>query len=86
MPEKHKTELTTILQILQVVVLGIGLGGVFIQLGEARAIQGQNSTQLVELKTIVQDLVKAQLESAATDAILTERIDALRIRLDRIDN
>jgi hypothetical protein len=79
-------DIAAITQVLQVIVLAIGLAGVFIKLGEGQAIQKQNTGQLLELKGIVQDLVKSQVEFAATDAAHTERINALRTRIDRIES
>ena len=86
MEETKVRDIAAITQILQVVVLGIGLAGVFVKLGEGQAIQRQNTGELLELKDIVQDLVKSQVEFAATDAAHTERINALRARLDRIES
>ena len=85
MSEK-KADLASIMQVLQVLVLAVGLAGVFVKLGEGQAVQRQNTGQLEELKDIVQSLVQSQVEFAATDAAHAERIDALRTRLDRIES
>lgn len=86
MTETKMKDIAAITQVLQVLVLAIGLAGVFVKLGEGQAIQKQNTGQLLELKAIVQDLVKSQVEFAATDAAHTERINALRTRLDRMQS
>ena len=85
MEGKHRAEFQTVLQVLQILVISIGLAGLFVRIGEYQATLSYNSEQLDELQNIVEDLVKSQIEFASTDAALKERIDALRTRMDRID-
>lgn len=85
MEDKSKNNMQTILQILQIVVISIGLAGVFVRLGEYQANQQFHSVQLKELKQIVESLTRSQIEFASTDASLKEKINALRDRIDRID-
>ena len=59
MINERKADVNTIMQVLQVLVLGIGLAGVFIRLGHSQANIQYNNTELTELKEIAQDLVKA---------------------------
>ena len=86
MTETKTRDIAVIAQVLQVIVLGTGLAGVFVKLGEGQAVQKQNSGQLLELRDIVQDLVKSQVEFASADAAHAERIDALRARIDRLES
>ncbi len=81
-----KDSLNPVLQVLQILVLAIGLAGVFIRLGESQAKIEYNHSELTELKEIARDLVGSQLEFAATDARLEERIEGLRIRLDSLES
>ena len=81
-----KDNLNPALQVLQILVLGIGLAGVFIRLGASQAKIEYNHSELIELKEIARDLVESQVEFAATDARLEERIEGLRIRLDSLES
>lgn len=85
MENKHPN-VGIVLQVLQILVIAIGLASVFVRIGEYQAIQTFNTQQLKELKEIVEGIVKSQIEFAATDATLKERIDALRLRIDRIES
>lgn len=86
MTNERKADVNTIMQVLQVLVLGIGLAGVFVRLGASQANIEYNNLELVELKEIAQDLVKAQLEFVSTDAKLEERMNALRARVDKLES
>jgi len=85
MDKKHP-DFGLLLQILQILVTSIGLASLFVRLGEYQATQTYNTQQLRELKDIVEGIIKSQIEFAATDATLKERIDALRLRIDRIES
>lgn len=85
MDKKHP-DFGLLLQILQILVISVGLASLFIRLGEYQATQTYNTQQLRELKDIVEGIIKSQIEFAATDATLKERIDALRLRIDRIES
>jgi hypothetical protein len=84
--EKKHPDFGLMLQILQILVISVGLASLFIRLGEYQATQTYNTQQLRELKDIVEGIIKSQIEFAATDATLKERIDALRLRIDRIES
>ena len=84
--EKKNLDFNQLLQILQILVIAIGIAGLFVRLGEYQATQMYNTKQLQELKDIVEGIIKSQIEFAATDATLKERIDALRLRIDRVES
>lgn len=84
--EHKQPHLGIVLQVLQILVIAIGLASLFIRIGEYQATQAFNTQQLKELKEIVEGIVKSQIEFAATDATLKERIDALRLRIDRLES
>jgi len=44
-----------------------------------------NINELSELGAIVQDLVKSQVEYVSNDVRLEERMNALRLRIDRLE-
>ena len=85
MEQKHP-HVGVVLQVLQILVIAVGLASLFVRIVEYQATQTFNTQQLKELKEIVEDIVKSQVEFAATDATLKERIDALRLRIDRLDS
>lgn len=85
MEQKHP-HVGVVLQVLQILVIAVGLASLFVRIGEYQATQTFNTQQLKELKEIVEDIVKSQVEFAATDATLKERIDALRLRIYRLDS
>lgn len=84
--EHKQPHLGIVLQILQILVIAVGLASLFVRIGEYQATQTFNTQQLKELKEIVEGIVKSQIEFAATDATLKERIDALRLRIDRLES
>lgn len=84
--EHKQPHLGIVLQVLQILVIAVGLASLFVRIGEYQATQTFNTQQLKELKEIVEGIVKSQIEFAATDATLKERIDALRLRIDRLES
>ena len=82
----NKKDLTAILNLLQVIVLVLGLGGIFIQVGHSNATILHNTSELTDLKEIVQDLAKSQIESVSSDSRHAAEIDALRNRIDRLED
>lgn len=84
--EHKQPHLGIVLQVLQIIVIAVGLASLFVRIGEYQATQTFNTQQLKELKEIVEGIVKSQIEFAATDATLKERIDALRLRIDRLES
>lgn len=81
-----KKDITAILNLLQVIVLVLGLGGIFIQVGHSNATILHNTSELTDLKEIVQDLAKSQIESVSSDSRHAAEIDALRNRIDRLED
>jgi|TARA_A100001518_G_C1177068_1_gene26510 hypothetical protein len=82
----EKKDISAILNLLQVIVLVLGLGGIFIQVGHSNATIIHNTSELTELKDIVQDLTKSQIESVSSDSKHAAQIDALRNRIDRLED
>jgi len=83
--EDKQTNIAAAMQVLQILVLAIGLAGVFVRLGENQANLVNNINELSELGAIVQDLVKSQVEYVSNDVRLEERMNALRLRIDRLE-
>tara|TARA_Y100000004_G_C8825904_1_gene374008 strand:+ start:313 stop:585 length:273 start_codon:yes stop_codon:yes gene_type:complete len=82
----NKKDISAILNLLQVVVLVVGLGGIFIQVGHSNATILHNTSELTDLKEIVQDLTKSQIESVSSDSKHAAEINALRNRIDRLED
>lgn len=69
------------MQLLQLIVLILGVGGVFMHIG-SRDTQLQNNTKdIEEIKGIAQDLLETQITSTANDARLFESLEALKSRV-----
>jgi len=73
------------ISVLQLVVLVIGVGGVFVTLGRKDAILERQDRDLTELRQISMDLVKAQVLGATNDSRHHDAIGALGIRLERLE-
>ena len=84
MSEKPK-ETATVLQFLQVIVLAVGLGGIFLRAGQAETKINHNISELTELKVIVQDLAKSQIGLVTTDAKHSIMLEGLRNRMDKLE-
>lgn len=80
--EEKKTFSPSIaLQWLQLIVLTIGVAGFFTILGSKNEVINRTTSDLSELKDIVQDLVKSQITFAVNDGRHQEMLDDLRIRV-----
>ena len=84
MSDKSK-EASAILQLLQIIVLAVGLGGIFLRAGQAETKINHNISELTELKVIVQDLTKTQIELATTHARHTTMLESLKNRMDKLE-
>jgi uncharacterized protein YfcZ (UPF0381/DUF406 family) len=69
------------LQWVQLVVLCIGLIGFIIDIGKRSAVVDRLDMDLTELKEIVQDLVKAQIQVSSNDARHSVMIEDLKQRV-----
>ncbi len=84
MSDKSK-EAASVLQLLQIIVLAIGLGGIFLRAGQAETRINHNISELTELKVIVQDLTKTQIQLATSDARHTTMLESLKNRMDKLE-
>lgn len=78
---KKEFSLSIALQWLQLIVLTIGVAGFFTVLGSKNEVINRTTSDLSELKNIVQDLVKSQITFAVNDGRHQEMLDDLRIRV-----
>ena len=81
----EKKDMSTLLNLLQVVVLTLGLGGIFMKVGVTDATISHNVDELVELKGIVQDLAKSQIESVSNDSRHVAQIEEIASNMNSAD-
>ena len=82
--EKSAISVPTV-QWVQLGVIIIGVVGFFIDLGKGSQQISQTNSELQDLKTIVQDLVKAQIHIATNDATHRIILDDLKQRVIEIE-
>jgi len=80
--EKKSSELA---QWAQLVVLAAGVGGFFIDIGKRSQLIDKTDKDLSELKIIVQDLVKAQIQISSNDAKHGAMLDDLKQRVIELE-
>ena len=71
--------------ILQLVVLIIGVGGIFFTFGTKEQVLNSLESDVSELKSISSDLVKAQVLSQATDGEHGRMLQDILRRLARLE-
>lgn len=74
-----------LLQWLQLIVLAVGVAGFFTVLGNKSAALDRVSIDLAELKSIVSDLVKAQIAISVNDALHTQMLQELKLRIAELE-
>lgn len=69
----------------QLVVLAVGVGGFFVDIGKRSQLLDKTDKDLAELKVIVQDLVKAQIQISSNDAKHSALLDDLKDRVIELE-
>lgn len=85
MAESKKQDFSLTLQWFQLAILAIGVGGFFIDIGKRSQLIDKTDKDLAELKIIVQDLVKAQIQSSANDSTQKMLLDDLKARVVELE-
>ena len=85
MVERRKESHNNILQWFQLLVLSLGVGGFFIDIGKRSQLLDKTNQDLSELKVIVQDLVKAQIQISSNDATHKTMLDDLKSRVVELE-
>ena len=70
----------------QLVVLVVGVATVVANMGRKDALLERMDRDMGELRTIAQELVKAQVLGAANDKSHEEALRAVSVRLDRLEH
>lgn len=74
-----------IAQWAQLVILAAGVAGFFIDIGKRSQLIDKTDKDLAELKVIVQDLVKAQIQISSNDAKHGAVLDDLKDRVIELE-
>jgi len=82
MPQEKKQD---IMQLAQLLVIAAGVFGFFIDIGKRSQLIDKTDKDLSELKTIVQDLVKAQIQISSNDAKHGAMLDDLKQRVIELE-
>lgn len=82
MPHDKKQDL---MQLGQLILLALGVGGFFIDIGKRSQLIDRTDKDLSELKTIVQDLVKAQIQVSSNDAKHSALLEDLKERVIELE-
>jgi hypothetical protein len=85
MVERRKHQNVNIIQWFQLIVLSLGVGGFFIDIGKRSQLLDKTNQDLSELKVIVQDLVKAQIQISSNDATHKAMLDDLKQRVVELE-
>jgi len=85
MVERRKQSTNNVLQWFQLIVLSLGVGGFFIDIGKRSQLLDKTNQDLSELKVIVQDLVKAQIQVSSNDATHKAMLDDLKARVVELE-
>jgi hypothetical protein len=89
MPEQddpqRRAGVQTVLQWAQLLVLVIGVGGLFLTIGRRDAMLEMNGQQISELRAICSDLARVTGSLSSTDATHSAQIASIEKRLDRLE-
>jgi hypothetical protein len=85
MQEQTKGTMSQVIQVLQLIALIIGVGGMFTFIGKRDQQLTQVSTDLDKLVAAVNDLAKAQASTAITDAMHEKSLEDIQRRLNNIE-
>jgi len=80
-----KSKQTEIMQWAQLLLVAAGVGGFFIDIGKRSQLIDKTDKDLSELKVIVQDLVKAQIQVSSNDARHSAMLEDLKQRVIELE-
>jgi len=82
---RNQTALGSTIQMLQLVVLIIGVAGIFLTIGRRDQVLEQNQTQVSDLRLICSDLARVVGSLSISDASQTEQLRSIDARLNRLE-
>lgn len=81
----QRNTLSTVIQSAQLIVLVVGVGGIFAAIGRRDATLDHATAQIVELRGISSDLVRLVGNGSTTDATHSAKLAAIEQRIDRLE-
>ena len=82
---RNQNALGSTIQMLQLVVLIIGVAGIFLTIGRRDQVLEQNQMQVSDLRLICSDLARVVGSLSISDASQTEQLRSIDARLDRLE-
>lgn len=85
MSEVQRSGVQTAVQWAQLIVLVIGVAGIFLTIGRKDAQLDANAQQISELRSICADLARVTGSLSTTDAEHSAKLTSIERRLDRLE-
>lgn len=85
MSEQSRGNMSNVIQVLQLVALIIGVGGMFTFIGKRDQQLTEVSTDLDKLVAAVNDLAKAQASTAISDAMQSRALEDIQRRINNLE-
>ena len=85
MTSESKQNVSNIVQLLNLIVLILGVGGVFMHIGSRDTMLQRNTQDIQEIKGIAQDLLQTQITSTTNDARQFEALSSLKARIELLE-
>jgi len=85
MNDLSKSNVNSIVQLLQLVVLIFGVAGVFAHIGRRDNQLATNTKEIGEIQNIAKDLLESQITSVSNDARIFEALEGLKVRVLKVE-
>lgn len=85
MTQDSKQNVSNVVQFLNLIVLILGVGGVFMHIGSRDTMLNRNTKDIEEIKGIAQDLLETQITSTTNDARHFEALSNLKSRVELLE-
>lgn len=85
MTSESKQNVSNVVQFLNLIVLILGVGGVFMHIGSRDTMLQNNTKDIEEIKGIAQDLLQTQITSTTNDARHFEALSNLKSRVELLE-
>lgn len=85
MTQDSRQNVSNVVQFLNLIVLILGVGGVFMHIGSRDTMLNRNTKDIEEIKGIAQDLLETQITSTTNDARHFEALSNLKSRVELLE-
>lgn len=85
MTQDSRQNVSNVVQFLNLIVLILGVGGVFMHIGSRDTMLDRNTKDIEEIKGIAQDLLETQITSTTNDARHFEALSNLKSRVELLE-